>query len=67
MCVRTGRGFATGSSPVQGVLPIIPGQETEKLSPMLQKREQAPKCRSNEEGGEKKKKLSLSRNSSELT
>jgi hypothetical protein len=29
--------------PVQGVLPTVPDQETEELSPMLQKREQAPK------------------------
>jgi hypothetical protein len=40
--------FATSWSPVQGVLPTVPDQETEETQPMLQKREQVPNCESNE-------------------
>jgi hypothetical protein len=36
-------------SPVQGVLPNVPDQETQPYAP---KWEQAPKCGSNEEGKE---------------
>jgi hypothetical protein len=42
--------FATSWSPVQGVLPTVPDQETEETQPYAPKREQAPKCGSNEEG-----------------
>jgi hypothetical protein len=35
--------------PVQGVLPTVPDQETEETQPYAPKREQTPKCGSNEE------------------
>jgi hypothetical protein len=53
LCLCTGRGLAMSWSPVQGVLPISLIKKLRKLSPMLQKREQAPKCGS-KEGGEGK-------------
>jgi hypothetical protein len=42
-------------SPVQGVLPTVLDQETEETQPYAPKREQAPKCGSNEEEKEKLK------------
>jgi hypothetical protein len=30
LCLCTGRGLTTSCSPVQGVLPTVPGQETEE-------------------------------------
>jgi hypothetical protein len=49
LCLCAGRGLATSWSPVQGVLPTVPDQETEETQPYAQKREQAPTCGSNEE------------------
>jgi hypothetical protein len=49
LCLYTARGLAMSWSPVQGVLPTVPDQETEETQPYPPKREQAPKCGSNEE------------------
>jgi hypothetical protein len=46
-CLCTGKGLATGLSPVQGVLPTVPDQETEETQP------HAPNCGSNEKGNRK--------------
>jgi hypothetical protein len=46
-------------SPVQGVLPTVPDQETEETQPYAPKREQAAKCGRNEEEKKNTRKLGI--------
>jgi hypothetical protein len=49
LCLCSGRGLVMSRSPIQGVLPTAPDQETEETQPYAPKWEQAPKCGSNKE------------------